>query len=139
MGAWGPGLLQDDVALDTMDMMEDALEEGLSIQQATRRILDDPPCDLDDEDDGPTTYLALAVLQLQRGVLEPHIRDLALGAIASGAAMGRWEGAPEDVVAPRREVLRRTEEILRRGSCTPGELQAIIEPPEHRSGPWILS
>jgi hypothetical protein len=139
VGACGPGLLQDDVAQDVVNTIEDALRDGLNVNEATRRVLDDPPWDLGDEDDRSTIYLALAALQLQHGTLEATIRDLALEAITSGAAMGRWEGTSDDVVAPRREVLGRTEAILRRESCTPEELQSVVEPPEHRSGPWTLS
>ena len=138
MGTWGPGLLQDDVAFDTMINIEEALTSGLSIQAATARVLEAPDWDLADLDDASVIYLALAALQLQHGVLEPHIRDLALGTITSGAAMARWEDEPEERAAPRREVLRRTEAILRRGTCTPEELWKIVEPAEYRRGPWTL-
>jgi hypothetical protein len=130
MGAWGNGILQDDVAADIQINFEDALAEGLSAEEATERALMDSPWALDDWDDGPTSYMALAALQLQHGVLTPEIREKAIGAAISEAAVDRWQGSPADKVAARKSVLRQFQDILERGSCTPEELEQVTYPKE---------
>lgn len=132
LGNWGIGIMQDDVAADTEIEFEDALAEGLTTTEATQRVLGDPPWPVSDYDDGPVTYMALAALQLKHNILTADIRNLAIGAATSDAAIGRfeWDGAPEGKVAARKELLRRFSEILERGSCTPEELEQVTYPKE---------
>jgi hypothetical protein len=75
VGTWGPGILQDDVADHVQIMFEDALASGMSVEQASLKVLRDPPWDMTDEDDGLIMILALAVLQLQHQALDPQVRD----------------------------------------------------------------
>jgi hypothetical protein len=105
MGHWGPGILEDDVAVDVRVAFEDALSEGLSISEATQRVLDDPPAGFDDEEDAAVTYLALAALQLEHGALEAAIRDKAIAFIESGIPLWRWEGSPPERIAERQKAL----------------------------------
>ena len=130
MGNWGNGILQDDVAADIQIIFDDALAEGLSVEEATKRALMDSPWALDDWDDGPTSYMALAALQLQHGILTSEIREKAIEAATSEGAIGRWDGSAEDRIAARKEVLRRFAAILERGSCTPEELEQVTYPKE---------
>lgn len=134
MGTWGVGVWQDDVATDVRDEFEAALSSGLSVADATRYVLEHPPWPLDDEDEGPVTYLTLAALQLEHGALQPAIRDTALRIIASGAGMERWEDEGEDALPERLAVLTRFRGLLEKGACTPAELSAVTEP--EIGGPW---
>jgi hypothetical protein len=131
MGNWGIGILQDDVAADLLIAFEGALANGLAVEEATQHVIGDSP-EIDDDDDGPTIYMALAALQLQLGIITPEIRDKALEAATSHWAIGRfdWDGAPEGKVAARKELLRRFTKILERGSCTPEELEQVTHPKE---------
>jgi hypothetical protein len=130
VGAWGNGILQDDVADDVRIAFEDALEEGLSAEEAAERALRDSQWALDDWDDGPTSSMALAALQLQHGILTPRIREKAIEAATSEAAIGRWDETDEDCFAHRKQVLRQFKAILGRGSCTPEELELVTYPKE---------
>ena len=67
MGVWGVGLLQDDVAKDIQSAFDDALARGLMPGQAVDALLADPPWPLEDADDGPVIWLALAALLLREG------------------------------------------------------------------------
>jgi len=131
MGNWGIGILQDDVADDVLITFEKALANGLAVEEATQQVIDDSP-DIDDDDDGPTIYMALATLQLQHCILMPEIQDRAIQAATAHGAIGRfeWDGAPEGKVAARKEVLRRFRDILERGSCTLEELEQVTYPKE---------
>lgn len=130
MGAWGNGVLQDDVADDVRIAFEKALAAGLNVEEATQRVLCNPPWPLRDYDDGPVSYMALAALQLQQGILTSEIREKADEAATSEAAIGRWDETDEDCFAHRKGVLRQFKDILARGSCTPEELEQVTYPQE---------
>ena len=135
MGAWGIGILQDDVADDVLIAFEDALAESLTPVDAVQCVHEDPPWPIHgycDEDDAATTYMALAAIQLQHGILTPEIRDKALEAATSHWAIGRfeWDGAPEERVTARKELLRRFSDFLERGSCALEDLEQVTYPKE---------
>lgn len=106
MGAHGTEIFDDDVALDVQTTFEEALEEGASVRAATKHVLDEYEDALDDPDDGPIVWLALAALQLEQGAVQPRVRRAALAAIAAGSDLARWEEAGEEALAERRQVLR---------------------------------
>jgi hypothetical protein len=71
-------------------MYRNALEDGLSDEQATEALLTEFAPHLADEDDAPVVWLALAVCQHERGRLTPGIRDRAVEVIDTGADLRRW-------------------------------------------------
>jgi hypothetical protein len=102
MGAWGPGLFEDDVAADVQAMWEDARGRGDSSESATATVLRDLGREMvDDEDDGPVVWIALAALQVDSGELVPEVRHRALMAIAPN--IERWAGDAAPAVAAARE------------------------------------
>lgn len=105
MGAHGTELFDDDVAMDVQAIFEEALENGMSVGAATEQVLDEYEEYLEDTDDGPIVWLALAALQLERDALQPRVRREALAAIESEEDMERWEESGEDLHAERRRVL----------------------------------
>ena len=109
MGTWGTGLFQDDVALDAKGIFEDALNEGLDVRAATRRVVAEFIQRLDDADDMAIAYLALASLQWKHQQLQPSIRRKALSILSSGQGLERWEGT--NGYARRKRVL---EQLRRR-------------------------
>lgn len=133
MGVWGVGLLQDDVAKDTQHAFDDALARGLTPGQAVDAVLANPPSPLDDTDDWPVIWLALAALLLREGAVRDDVREQATRVIASGAALARWEEAPNAMRMARERVLERLTDLLARGQATPEELRTVMEP-EFRRG-----
>jgi hypothetical protein len=91
MGAWGAGLWSDDTAYDVRAAYRNALEDGLSDEQATQKVLTGFATELADEDAAPVVWLALAVSQHERGRLTPDVRERALTVIDTGADLRRWE------------------------------------------------
>ena len=78
MGAWGPGLFSDDTACDVRDEFRDLIGQGVSVEDASERVLG--PF-VQDPDDGPVALIALAVTQWKTGRLLDSIRDRAIEAI----------------------------------------------------------
>ena len=71
MGTWGYGILDNDTAMDVKGAFEEALEGGLSFDEASYQILAEFKDILTDPDDGPAFSLALAAVQVERGEIPP--------------------------------------------------------------------
>jgi hypothetical protein len=105
MGAWGTGIFDDDLALDIKADFEDALDNGLTIDAATQQILEEYAEVLEDEDEGPIIYFALAALQLEQGEIQQIIKSKALHIISTGESLDLWEEAGQDALAKRQQAL----------------------------------
>ena len=115
MGAWGTDLFEDDFALDVKGDFEDRLEEGFSVADATTEVLEEYAyvfdADIDDDHEQAMLYLVLAVLQQERGQLQPEIKEIALKFIDEGRGLSIWEDDPADL-AERKAVYQRVREQL---------------------------
>jgi hypothetical protein len=105
MGAWGPGIFEGDMSADVKWMFEDALAEGMTVDEATRHVLNELGEAVDDYDDGPEISISLAALQLQHGALDAQMRTRALAAIEDD--LRRWKDSARtpEVYEDRRAVL----------------------------------
>jgi hypothetical protein len=128
MGVWGPGILQDDLAEEARMLFDEGLASGLDVPGATAGVYEDLKEALAGEEDATVIWLALAALQLGEEALQPEVRDRALAATESRAALSAWSLAPPAAVAVRQETLLRFKGILERGACTAEELRAVTEP-----------
>jgi hypothetical protein len=84
MGAHGVGIFDDDVACDARAAMLELFRAGLSVQEATDAALEELDDFLEDEEDAPKVFLALAAFQWEAGHLDPRIKSQALQVIADG-------------------------------------------------------
>lgn len=112
MGAWGPGLWSDDTSSDVRATYREALEDGLSDEDAAASVLASFEADLGDEDQAGVVWIALAVAQSSLGRLSPDVRDHAIEVIDSGSDLQRWAAADAKVAAKRRAVLAKAREQL---------------------------
>ncbi len=90
MGAWGPKLYQDDLALDVTDQFKDLLRRGLTSEEITDDLICTNAFAISDEDDGPIFWFVLADIQWQYGRLLPKVKDKAIELIDSGVNQNRW-------------------------------------------------
>jgi hypothetical protein len=107
------GIYAMDTSADGHGDSEEAMEAGASVGEATKRILIDYADYLDDMDDEPDVYFALAAAQLQRGALQDAIRDKAIAFIDSGQILERWK---DESRPKRQEVLQQFRALLIAGS-----------------------
>src|SRR4051794_27390943 len=75
---------------------------------ATEALVADWAATVDDPDDGPPFWIALALTQWQLGRLDDRVKARALDAIDSGAGMLRWDEAGPAQARARRAVLAKT-------------------------------
>lgn len=102
MGAWGAGVFSDDLACDIRDQFRELIGDGKSTEAATKQILVDYDDTLDDEDEGPSFWIALAATQSQCGRLMDRIGDKAVKIIDKGGDLARWkalDGNAKDLAA----------------------------------------
>jgi hypothetical protein len=106
MGTWGYDIFDNDVAADVRSQFENELEIGGSVAHATSVALREWAEALDDPEDGPCVWLALAALQADRHALQGNVRDHAVQVIDSGAGFAGWdqEASPEEYAGRKREL-----------------------------------
>lgn len=106
MGAWGTALFSDDSACDVRDSYVDLVGDGLTGPEATKALLREWSASLNDPDESPVIWLALAATQWRVGRLECHVLQQALNVIDSGSDLARWESGSKDL-KKRKVVLER--------------------------------
>ena len=104
VGAWGTGIFDDDVALDVRGAWEDARAEGLSPEAAAAQIVESLSEYVEDVDDGPILWLALASLQLEVGALDRAVAERARSSINPNLERWRDEASPDDFTARQVEL-----------------------------------
>ncbi|TMR25620.1 hypothetical protein ETD86_00375 [Nonomuraea turkmeniaca] len=107
MGAWGPALFSDDLACDVRDAYRELIEDETTDEEAQRGIMKSYAEVLDDPDDGPVFWLALAATQSKVGRLDPMVRDRALQIIEQGEGLSRWAEEGAKVLARRQAALHK--------------------------------
>lgn len=95
MGAWGVALFSDDLASDVRDGFRDLIGDGLSVSAAVAKLLEEYASELDEDDEIPVFWLALAAAQWKLGRLEERTKREAFQVIESGSDLERWDD-PKD-------------------------------------------
>ena len=111
MGAWGVGIYQDDVTCDIKEDYLNRLRVGYSNIEATQELIDYNMDSIEDEEEGPLFWMALADVQWRYGRLLPEIKEEALKCIKSGTDLERWKENPKQY-EKRKFVLKELEERL---------------------------
>ena len=105
MGAWGPKLYQDDVAQDVRDEYKELLKIGLSNEEATKKLINDNKGLIDDVDEGPIFWFALADTQWKLGRLLPEVKEKAIQYIQDGEHLKAWSNQDPKLRLKRKVVL----------------------------------
>ncbi|MGC4034012.1 MAG: hypothetical protein QM754_20215 [Tepidisphaeraceae bacterium] len=104
--------LAADLAIDVRSVYDDHLTAGESHGMATAAVFATFRNVLDDPDDGPVVFLAIAAIQLrERAVLEP-IRDAAIALITSGDAQKAYRPADANISRDRKVALNQLAGLL---------------------------
>jgi len=98
VGTWGYGILDNDTAMDVKGIFEEALDEGKGFDAATREVLTECHEMLEDSDDGPVGYLALAAVQLEHGQIHDWLKDRATEIIDRRRGLALWREAGREVL-----------------------------------------
>lgn len=105
MGAWGTGILQDDVSADVYADFMERFEAGVK-PAAIRSELEESYADsLEDMDDMPSIWLAIAKAQWECGHLQPDVLEKVSEIVTTEESLGLWEEAGETLFEERKHVL----------------------------------
>ena len=103
MGAWGPGIFSNDTAADIRGDFREALEDGLTPEQATQKLIRGAETTADDQDDATSFWTGLAAAQMALGLLQAQVRDRAVALIDSGRDVALF--ADPKLASKRRAIL----------------------------------
>jgi len=106
MGSWGVAIFSDDLAADIRNDFRELIGDGLTSSEATDRLKADYASSLDDPDEMPVFWIALALVQWKLGRLEESTKKMALQVIDDGTDLERWDDAKSR--AKREKVLEKT-------------------------------
>lgn len=93
VGAWGAGVFSNDTAADIRGDLRELLEDGLSAEEATDRLISSAQGANDDPDDATAFWTGLAAAQMALGVLQARVADRALALIDSGGDVALFSDA----------------------------------------------
>lgn len=112
MAAWGIGIYQNDVGLDIKDRFIDTCRRGKTVEEATEYYIQEYECEIEDEDDAPDFWLALADVQWKCGHLQPIVKENALNYIELELSKGGKEFFDKKDVKKRIKILEDLREKL---------------------------
>ncbi|GAB6419396.1 hypothetical protein bcgnr5390_51720 [Bacillus luti] len=108
MGAWGTGLFDDDTTCDVKDQFIEYIDEGNSVEEATKFVLEEYVDEFDIGEELEVmslVYIGLAAIQLEKGCLQEEVRSNAIALIDRGADLELWEEAGKEEYDERKKVL----------------------------------
>jgi len=91
MGAWGPGILENDIAADARLTFDEQIADGATVEDAIAAVMRESDELLEDEDDRADLFLALAWLASERQSTPDWLAAEAREVIANEVALSRWE------------------------------------------------
>lgn len=112
MGTWGPKLYQDDVAKDVREDFKDLLKRGKTTVEITDQLMAKHAYTLENSDEAPIFWFALADTQWDLGILLPFVREQALKWLAEGSNQKRWEEENAKAAVARKRALQDIEQKL---------------------------
>jgi len=135
MGAWGTAIFADDLACDVRDGFRRLVAEGSAGPEATDRLLREWAEVLEDEEEGPVFWLALAAAQWDCGRLEERVKAKALDVIQSGVALAPWrDGGDSRMLTQRQKALAKLRDQLQTRQPPAKRIQ---KPPVNHC-PWVV-
>lgn len=132
MGAWGVGLYQDDVTQDIRNEYVNRLKVGYTNEEATEELIEYYDYIIENEDDGPLFWFALADTQWKYGRLMPKVKKEALKHIKNGMNLERWKEENIKLYPKRESILKELE--VRLNSEQPPEKK--VSKLTVRKSPW---
>ncbi len=132
MGTFGFGLFQDDCAMDVRDHSLALLRQGVEDDAATAQMLGHWKETLDDSDEGPVFWLALALTQHNVGRLNARVQARAREVLATGAGLERWREAGPAQLRKRTAALTGIDEALE----APQPPRKAFKAPFRDTCPW---
>ena len=134
MGAWGYGIRQDDFVLDVIGAFEDLLKAGQSVAGAAAAVKAKFASSIDDTDDGPLLWLALADMQWTYGRLDPHVLDRVRQDLDSGRSLDPWRENQRGLLRRRAALEKFIRKIAAPNPRPKKPPRPVVRPPNFQPG-----
>lgn len=113
MGTWGPKLYQDDLANDIKIEYEELLKQGKSNEESIELIYKIYRDEIEDSDEMPIFWMALADVLCDNGNLTSFVKEKALKEIELGENLKKWEiESNKDMYIERKQELEKLKRKL---------------------------
>jgi hypothetical protein len=123
------------MACDVRDAYRQLVADGSAGPEATDRLLRQWTEVLEDEDEGPIFWLALAATQWDCGRLEQRVQAKALETIDNGSSLALWsEGGESRILKQRQAALAKLRDTLQ----SPQPAVRRIRKPPQNDCPWAV-
>ena len=106
MSSWGTGIKQDDLVRDVIACFNERLKDGDTLEEATRAVLGQYSEVLEDQDEGPRVWIAIAEAQWTYGELAKGILDRVKHDFEHGVGLDLWKEASEESLRERRQEIK---------------------------------
>lgn len=131
MGTSAPAIFHDDVARDVREHFLELLRQDRSAESSSDLLIEQWRMSIEDADDGPVFWLALAAIQFEYGCLQESVQRRAVQVIDDEADLRRWSGK---TLERRRGILAELREKLLGPQPAPRRprKRKKVEPPPRR-------
>jgi hypothetical protein len=119
MGTWNVSIFSDDEALDVYERYRSLYNEGAEHEEVLEQMKQESAESLNDSDDGPIFWFAVARAQWEFGELDPDVLRHVEEIDAEGLGLDRWREAGPRVLAKREKVVREFLEKIRQPNPKP--------------------
>ena len=107
MGTWGIGIFEDDVCMDVKDCFYDLATKSNNSSEVSEKVLSIFKDVINDKDEGPLVYFALAELQMDKGFIGKDVKEKCIEYLRSGNSLDRWLQSGFFQFLKRRKILKK--------------------------------
>jgi hypothetical protein len=126
MATWGYELEQDDFVCDVMTEFEEHLKQNQDLRQTTDLLINNYQSTLDDPDEGPLFWLALASMQWKFGKVDDKVLEQIKSDFDQDAGLERWQEIGESAFNKRKQIIADFIEKISVENPKPKKLPKII-------------
>lgn len=126
MGTFGINIGQDDLSKDVIGDYRDTLKKTGSFNDATSYVISRYSDMLNDSDEGPLVYIALALVQWEYGVLDEHVLNKVTNDLRERRGIQRWLDEGLDICGERIRILEDFISKLQSDNPKPKRLPKLI-------------
>ena len=126
MGTWGYELEQDDFFFDITCTFDQQLKQNQNLRQTSDFLLENYANTLDDPDEGPLFWMALANMQWKYGTVDEHILEQVKSDFERDAGLERWLEIGQTEYERRKNVISRHLTKISSPNPRPKKLPKIV-------------
>lgn len=135
MSAWGHKIKQDDYVCDVVNIFNEYLKINADVNKTTLEVIKQYSDDIDDEDDGPLFWIALAESQWEYNEVQKEIYNKVEKIITNELGLELWKEGDRKSLLARKKELNNFLTKVKKPNLKPKKYPKIIlRKPKYREG-----